>query len=85
MRKQANQISRSKNVFQSPLEKTLAKKVARKAYYDQTVTRVDKWDDSVKKFRVAPSVDLRDVNQTITMVPTGKRIPIFTLILEFYF
>merc|ERR1712050_149053 len=73
LKKQTNKILRKKNLFETPLEKKDAKKASRKMYYDQTITKVNKWDDTVKKFRVNPSIDLRDVNQAVQMVPTEAK------------
>jgi U3 small nucleolar RNA-associated protein 14 len=42
-------------------------------YYDQTVKTLEKWDDSVKRFKVAPQTDLRNVNEKINIVPTEAR------------
>lgn len=73
LKKQTNKVLRKPNKFETPLEKTASKKASRKMYYDQTIKTVDRWDDTVKKFRVDPNLDLRDVNQRIQLVPTEAR------------
>ena len=73
LKKQTNKIARQKNVFQTKLEQNEAKKTSRKIYYEQTVNSLNKWDSHVKKFRVDPHLDLRNVNERVQMVPTEAR------------
>jgi len=73
LKKQTNQVLRSHNLLQTPLESKESKKLTRKLIYEQTSTKLGRWDDYVKNIRHGSQIDLRNVNQKVCIVPTEAR------------
>jgi len=73
LKKQTNQVLRSHNLLQTPLESKEGKKLTRKLIYEQTSTKLGRWDDYVKNIRHSSQIDLRNVNQKVCVVPTEAR------------